>query len=335
MRPTRLIQTQPRSRWPRRIGAAAALLLATLLGTSLYSAYAYQPAEDGSTPAYLAKVRADHLDGYVAAGAFRVHYVHEGSGSPVVILPGGNTWVFGTKNLMEALAAHHSVYALDAPGTGWTAPLAAQPDYGAIYSFDGIDQSLLAFFDRMGIASAPLIGASWGGGFATYFAERHPDRVSRLVELGGEGPNLDDSGDMQIFSALKLPVVGELSDNFLITPDFVRQQFQYTVFDQALISAEFAQQLYVPLTFRYNRIADHILNRNLQWSRTEALMPNLRMPVQVIWGREDRLMYERSFVPRWKQLVPQAQVTVLDRAGHAVEWDQPAEVHRLVEAFVS
>ncbi len=46
-------------------------------------------------------------------------------------------------------------------------------------------------------------------------------------------------------------------------------------------------------------------------------------------------MYERSFVPRWKQLVPQAQVTVLDRAGHAVEWDQPAEVHRLVEAFLS
>lgn len=40
---------------------------------------------------------------------------------------------------------------------------------------------LLALFDRLGIARAPVAGLSMGGGIALNFALSHPDRVSRLI----------------------------------------------------------------------------------------------------------------------------------------------------------
>ncbi len=44
--------------------------------------------------------------------------------------------------------------------------------------------------DALGIASAPMIGNSMGGVVGVNLAIRKPDRVEKLVTIGGVGPNL-------------------------------------------------------------------------------------------------------------------------------------------------
>ena len=43
------------------------------------------------------------------------------------------------------------------------------------------------FLNTLHIPKATFIGSSWGGGYALYFTEKHPERVSTLVSLDGAG----------------------------------------------------------------------------------------------------------------------------------------------------
>src|ERR1700751_1346052 len=46
------------------------------------------------------------------------------------------------------------------------------------------------FMDALGIESAPIIGNSMGGVVGVHVAMRHPDRVEKLITIGGVGPNI-------------------------------------------------------------------------------------------------------------------------------------------------
>jgi len=83
--------------------------------TALLSiAYVYMPPEDRTeTPAYLTYLQGHHLDGYVDAGNFRLHYLHEGTGEPVVLLPGNGVWIYSFRTIIPTLAQQYSVYATE------------------------------------------------------------------------------------------------------------------------------------------------------------------------------------------------------------------------------
>ena len=55
------------------------------------------------------------------------------------------------------------------------------------------------------------------------------------------------------------------------------------------------------------------------------------MPVQVIWGRQDRIIPVRHS----DGLSSRVQVHVFDDAGHMVHMEKAAEVNQLIERFVA
>lgn len=75
----------------------------------------------------------------------------------------------------DALAAHHRVIAVDAPGFG-ESPL---PAGGASIAAQADD--VAALLDGLGIARAAVLGMSMGGYAALAFAVQHPDRTAALV----------------------------------------------------------------------------------------------------------------------------------------------------------
>nr|WP_220195675.1 alpha/beta fold hydrolase [Ktedonospora formicarum] len=122
--------------------------------------------------AYLTLLEEKHLDGYIDAGNFRLHYLRQGEGEPVILLPGGGAWMYDMRGIVDALAPHYAVYAIDSPGDGYTTPLTKNPDYNSIYTLDSINQSLLAFMNAQHISRATIIGNSWGGAMAS-ISQRH------------------------------------------------------------------------------------------------------------------------------------------------------------------
>lgn len=102
--------------------------------------------------------------------------VDVGRGEPVVLIPGlQGRWEWMAP-AVDALARRHRVITFslcDEPTSGFPCDLAR--------GFETyVDQARLAL-DRAGLASATLVGVSYGGLIAAEVAARMPDRVSRLV----------------------------------------------------------------------------------------------------------------------------------------------------------
>lgn len=77
-----------RRRW-RRAGAAVLIAAMAVAGAAVYGAYGYAPPEPGRSyhSAYLASVPGYHVDTTVA----RFFYLHEGTGTPVVVISPGDS----------------------------------------------------------------------------------------------------------------------------------------------------------------------------------------------------------------------------------------------------
>ncbi len=318
--------------WLRRSSYGALFLFFLLIGGLLYLAYAYMPSEERAhTPAYLRWMQAQHLDGYVVAGNFRLHYLHEGSGEPVVLLPGGGAWIYDMRDIITALAPHYSVYAIDPPGDGYTTPIAQHPDYTRIYTLDSINQSLLAFLNALHIPRATFIGNSWGGGYALYLTETHPERVIKYISLDGTGLDLPESWEWEL---AKWPMLGELEMKLTATQGYIRQTLDQ-LYAPRQVTDDMVQEYYIPYTFHCNLISQWVLERNLHWSVTERLLPQVKTPVLVVWGKQDNVLDPSLYLPRWRQLDPAATIVEIDQASHTVHDSQPEQVNQLLLSFLA
>ncbi|SLN63505.1 alpha/beta fold hydrolase [Oceanibacterium hippocampi] len=112
----------------------------------------------------------------VAVGDLALSYREAGTGPALVLLHGigsnSGSWI----HQLAALGADHRVIAWDAPGYGRSDPLANARPAPADYA-----DHLAAALDALGIATADVVGHSFGALVAAAFARRHPARIGRLV----------------------------------------------------------------------------------------------------------------------------------------------------------
>ena len=121
-------------------------------------------------------------DRYVFVRGVRVHYIEEGEGLPVVMMPGAsfnaNTWV--QVGLVEGVArAGFRAISVDPPGQGETPQ--------GPYEFGGRREFLEDFLPMVSFDRGVLLGASLGGYSVATYALAHPDKVLALVLVGAVG----------------------------------------------------------------------------------------------------------------------------------------------------
>ena len=121
-----------------------------------------------------------------ANGVLRYHEAGDPDAPPLILLHGSGPGVTGWRNYrgnLGVFAETHHCFVLEFPGFGVSDPWEGMPVLTA-------GKSVLAFMDALGIAAAPMIGNSMGGVVGVNLAIRKPDRVEKLVTIGGVGPNL-------------------------------------------------------------------------------------------------------------------------------------------------
>jgi pimeloyl-ACP methyl ester carboxylesterase len=110
----------------------------------------------------------------------RMSYMEAGQGSEAVILLHGiGSNCTGWRYLLDALAARYRVIAWNAPGYYLSDSFAADAPTNWQYA-----DALAALMDVLGIASAHVVGSSFGSMIGASFAARHPGRTRRLVLFG-------------------------------------------------------------------------------------------------------------------------------------------------------
>jgi haloalkane dehalogenase len=117
---------------------------------------------------------------YVSVGDdLRMHYVDEGTGTPLLCLHGEPTWAYLYRHLIPPLAAEHRVVVPDFIGFGRSDKWTAVDDY----SFARHYETLRTFVEALDLSEITLVVQDWGGLLGLAFAARQPERVARLVVL--------------------------------------------------------------------------------------------------------------------------------------------------------
>ena len=111
----------------------------------------------------------------------KIHYVVEGTGEPVILIPG----LYSSANInweltgvFSELAKDHRVIALDLPGHGRSDKPKAEAAYGL-----AIIDDLVSLLDHLKVKQAHVVGYSLGGMIAVKFLALHPERAkSGLID---------------------------------------------------------------------------------------------------------------------------------------------------------
>ena len=311
--------------WRRAVLVTLFAILAITVTATLYAAYVYQPPEAGRgyDQPYLEKVQSRFVETPVA----RFHYVRAGSGSPVVLLSPGAAWVVAWKHQLRTLSEHHTVYVVDLPGQGYT-KLKGPDNFR--WDLAGMTGALGSFMDAVGVERTVVAGNSWSGGWALAFAQRNPDRVSKLMLLDSSGLDVRDPWQWEI---MKYPVAGELLTKMFTTKETVRAAAENSLVHKNLVTDELVNEWWSPMTFRDNLRSNYLLERGLDWGETQHAMPETKTPTLVLWGKQDDVL-PASQAKQFGELLPNSEVHVLDCCGHALEYDCPARVNGAMEDFL-
>ncbi len=249
-----------------------------------------------------------------SAGALR--YYDIGDGPPLLFLHGSGPGVTGWRNfrgVLPAFAERFRCLVLEFPGFG------VSDDFGGHPMIDA-QQSVAPFLDGLGIDTVRIVGNSMGGGVGINFAIRHPDRVSRLVTIGGIGTNVfspgpsegirllqeftDDPTRQRLVDWLKSMVY----DQSLVSDELIEERWQLATDPATLASA---RRMYSKAAFTAMMAAMRQSDAPLPW----AQMHKVGAPTLLTWGRDDRVSpLDMALIPM--RTIPNAELHVFPNCGH-------------------
>ncbi len=266
------------------------------------------------------------------APAESIRVTVEGSGPPVVLVPGLFGSAFGFRNLIPQLtAAGFQTVVLEPLGVG-SSPRPESADYSLIAQADRLASAL----DRLGITHAIVVAHSLGAAMAFRLAYRRPDLVRGLVSLDG-GPT-ETAATRGFRKAMQYaPWVKWMGGAKLIRKK-IRSYLEAGSGDPSWVSDE----VVLGYTQGASEDLDGTLKAYLRMASSrepEKLAPHLaaiRCPVRLLIGGA---RHEGGIRPEEIVLLGQRlqsfSVDTVPGAGHFVYEEQPLRVVEEVRALVS
>jgi haloalkane dehalogenase len=121
---------------------------------------------------------------FVRVNGWRMHYVDEGAGDPIVLLHGNPTWGFLYREFVAPLTeAGYRVIIPDMIGFG----LSEKPMREHAHSLDGHIANLTALLRGLGLYRVTLVCHDWGGPTGLGFSFSNSARVRALVMMSTWG----------------------------------------------------------------------------------------------------------------------------------------------------
>jgi pimeloyl-ACP methyl ester carboxylesterase len=254
---------------------------------------------------------------WVTVSGYKVHYYAIGpeNGKSLVLVHGLGGSAAEWRNLMPYLEyAGYRVYAPDLVGYG-------KSEQPADFSYSVADEAniVLGFMDALGLKQVDLGGVSMGAWISQLIAAHHPERVQKLMLLDAAGLDIVPDWDTHLFTPQNPQQLDALF-HLLVpnpprAPDFVAR-------DMVRISNKNAWVIQRAL--------------NTMWTRenaTDALLPQLKMPVLLVWGDQDRI-FPLIQGQKMHQLIPQSKLDVIPGCGHLAHVQCADRIGPLMQNFL-
>ncbi len=231
------------------------------------------------------------------------------------------------------LAQSHRIITPDLLGSG----LSEKPERP--YSPDFLIDTFRTFMDNLHIQKAILIGSSMGAGLAIGMSLEHPDRVAKLVLIGGFPPrildNLQSPRTKQFIKhrpALWLSKLGSwVTDRWSI-----KLILKEIIHDQALISpmvVERAHHLRAQPGFFYAMYSQ--LDQIPEWETTFVpRLTDISHATLIIWGAYDKI-FPPSVGQTLHTTIPDSSFLLAPNSGHLPQWENPDFVNPALLRFLA
>lgn len=268
-------------------------------------------------------------------GVLRYHEAGAADAPPLILLHGSGPGVTGWRNYRGNLgffAQTHHCYVIEFPGFGVSDAWEGMPVLTA-------GKSVITFMDALGIASAPMIGNSMGGVVGVNLAIRKPDRVEKLVTIGGVGPNLfspspseglrllQEFADDPDRDKLVRWLTAMVYDRTLVTEELISERWEVAMNPDAMATA---RTMYGSASFEMQQQFMATADIPPYW----AMMHKISCPTLLTWGRDDRVSPpDMALAPM--RLIPDAQLHVFPRCGHWVMIEAKEAFEATVAAFLA
>jgi haloalkane dehalogenase len=279
---------------------------------------------------------------FARVNGWRMHYVDEGSGDPVVLLHGNPTWGFLYRDVIGPLVrSGRRVIVPDMIGFG----LSEKPTREQAHSLDGHAANLTALMRRLDLKRIALVCHDWGGPTGLSFALSNPERMRALVIMSTWAwplPPAEFHTRIFPWRMMHAPLVGPyllgrhnaLAGRGVYLSVVDREKFRRSAQgayeavlpDPASRLLTWVWPRWIPLDDGARALA------RFRWLEQE--LAGSRLPALIIWGREDDVFDAAIFSARFKQLLPHAEGPHLVTGRHFLQEDSGPEIARLVAAFL-
>jgi pimeloyl-ACP methyl ester carboxylesterase len=277
-------------------------------------AFSWQPESVIDSLDFSADAANDLRDITTPAGSLR--YYDTGSGPVLLLLHGSGPGVTGWRNfrgILPKFAAYFRCLILEFPGFGVTDDFGGHPMVTA--------QGVVApFLDALEIDRVDIIGNSMGGGAGIAFAIHHPDRVKKVVTIGGIGINVFSPGPSEGIRLLQEftedPTRQRLVDwlnsmvyeQSLVTDQLITERWEMATDPETLAAA---RRMYGKAAFEQMISMMRAANAPMPW----AQMHKVAAPTLLTWGRDDRVSpLDMALIPM--RTIPNAELHVFPNCGH-------------------
>ena len=266
------------------------------------------------------------------AGVLR--YYDEGEGPALLFLHGSGPGVTGWRNfrgILPTFAPHYRCLVLEFPGFGVSDDFGGHPMVTA-------QGAVAPFLDALDVPRVDVVGNSMGGGVGINFAIHQPDRVGKLVTIGGIGTNVFSPGPSEGIRLLQ-DFTEEPTRQRLV--DWLRSM----VYDEALVTDELieerwalatdpptlesARRMYGKAAFAQMMAMMRKADMPMPW----AQMHKVRCPTLLTWGRDDRVSpLDMALIPM--RTIPNAELHVFPNCGHWAMIEAKAAFESVVLGFL-
>ena len=262
---------------------------------------------------------------FLPVEGLQLHYVNEGSGRPVVFIPGGYGKVqdFTLSPLFDLVTAKYQAIFLDRPGLGYS-ERPTQEDATPAVQVRLIHDAL----QQLNIEKPVLVGQSWGGVIALEYGLDYPDDLSGIVLLGVAPYPRERSSDL-ISGIVRTPILGDFVLHTLYVPlgyhimgpAFLEEAVEYFAPLDA-VPASYSDTLGLevrPSHAKAGADEEQIIPASLETLSTR--FDEVSVPVVIVAGDLDTHAIEQA--PRLDEEIPHSKVVVVEGANHLLWFSLP------------
>lgn len=240
--------------------------------------------------------------------------------------PGATGWANFSRNVDPLVDAGFRVILMDCPGWGKSDSIVntgSRSDFNATV--------LNEVLNKLSVHKVHLLGNSMGGHTAVAFTLSHPDRVGKLILMGG------GTGGMSLLTPMPSEGIKRLNALYREpTIENLKLMMDIFVYDTKDLTEELFKARLDNILARKDHLENFIKSfeqNPRQYPDYSPRLNEIKSPTLIVWGKNDR------FVPMDTSLrlltnIDNSELHIYRNCGHWVQWEHADSFNKMVIDFI-